>query len=260
MMTAKLDKFHLKDITNEQHPSMFSIHEEYDIFIMRLPFKNEEQYEYVSHAFVFTEDSYYYYDKGDKKFNDLKSIQGVYTLLNRKIDLTMQMINDIYAGIEEIEDGFYESEYIKEFNHVWFSYKNSLIKANRVLLKTIEQLKRFILNYKKEDDFLEINFSDLLEHLERSHRTATHALEKLDALYTFYSSNSNEKMNRTIYVLTLLSGVFLPLNLIVGFFGMNTSTLPFTQEEGGTYSVILLLVAMGVISYLLLLLLRRNRI
>lgn len=259
-MTAKLDKFHLKDIDNEQHPSIFSIHDEYDILIMRLPYKLEEHYEYVSHAFVFTEDSYYYYDKVEKKFDDLKSIRGVYNLLNKKIDSTMQMTNEIYDSIEEIEDGFYESEYIKEFNHIWFSYKNSLIKINRVLLKTIEQLKRFIQNYKREDDFLEINFSDLLEHLERTHRTASHALEKLDALYNFYSSNNNEKMNRTIYVLTLLSGIFLPLNLIVGFFGMNTSTLPFTQEEGGTYSVIILLAAMGIISYLLLLLLRRNRI
>lgn len=258
-MTAKLDKFHLKDIMNDEHPSMFTLHDEYDILIMRLPYRHDDEYTYVSHAFVFTDESYYYYDKSKGSFEDLKSINGVYTLLNRKINLTMQMTDDIYDNIEAIEDGFYESEYIKGFNHVWFSYKNSLIKINRVLNKTIEQLKRFIQNYKREDDFLQINFSDLLEHLERTHRTATHSLEKLDALYNFYVSTSNEKMNRTIYVLTLLSGIFLPLNLIVGFFGMNTTGLPFSQTDNGTFSVILMLGSMGIAAYLLLLLLKRNQ-
>lgn len=49
-------------------------------------------------------------------------------------------------------------------------------------------------------------------------------------------------MNRIVYILTLLSGIFLPLNLVVGFFGMNTSSLPFTQGYGGgTYSVVMIL-------------------
>jgi len=73
-------------------------------------------------------------------------------------------------------------------------------------------------------------------------------LEKLDALKTFNITKNNEQMNQTIYILTLLSGVFLPLNLIVGFFGMNTTSLPFTVGEGGTYYVVTLLLSMGLIA------------
>ena len=65
-------------------------------------------------------------------------------------------------------------------------------------------------------------------------------------------------MNRIIYVLTLLSGVFLPLNLIVGFFGMNTTSLPFTKIDGGTYNVILILLISALSATLITLLMKRN--
>jgi magnesium transporter len=249
MFNVNLNQFHLRDIENEIHPSIFIKNEEYDVLIMRLPFKSQKDFKNESHAFVVTETSYYSYDKTKKEFIDLKDIHGLYAILNEKINVAMSMTYALYNKIERIEDGFYEHHYIKRFNHQWFYYKNSLIKINRVISKAMEALKSFIKDYKIEDDFLEINFKDLLEHLERTSRTAAHSLEKLDALYNFYVSINNEKMNRTIYVLTLLSGIFLPLNLIVGFFGMNTTSLPFASELGGTHIVMWILFSVIVVSF-----------
>lgn len=39
------------------------------------------------------------------------------------------------------------------------------------------------------------------------------------------SAIKNEKMNQSLYFLSILSAIFLPLNLIVGFFGINTNDL-----------------------------------
>jgi magnesium transporter len=64
-------------------------------------------------------------------------------------------------------------------------------------------------------------------------------------------------MNNTIYTLTLLSAIFLPLNLIVGFFGMNTTSLPFTVGDGGTYSVITLLITTAILSSVLTIIIKR---
>jgi len=105
-----------------------------------------------------------------------------------------------------------------------------------------------ILNYKHEEEYLERNFEDIEEHLQRAYRNSGLLLEKLDALYNFNLTQTNESMNQTVYVLTLLSGIFLPLNLIVGFFGMNTTSLPFTVGDGGTYKVVWLLISIGVIA------------
>jgi hypothetical protein len=72
-------------------------------------------------------------------------------------------------------------------------------------------------------------------------------------------------MNNNIYALTILSGIFLPLNLVVGFFGMNTEGLFFANNALGTFYVvtilgglfILFLVAIPLISTIERVILRR---
>ena len=259
MENIKIDPFHLEDIKNEHHPSIFTKSDGYDLFILRTAIQEKGRIVPISNAFIFTEESYYYFDKNESKFINLKDTQSLHKMLDKKIDTMLKITTDFFNTLESIEDKFYEDGNIQGFNRVWFSYKNELIKLNRILFKDIEALKGFITSYKKEDDFLETNFSDLLEHLERSHRNSSHALEKLDTLYNLYITNSNERMNQTIYFLTLLSAIFLPLNLMVGFFGMNTTSMPFTKAEGGTYSVVMLLAAFALISSILALFLKKRK-
>jgi magnesium transporter len=189
---------------------------------------------------------------------DLVDFHGFYMDLDKTIDGTMQITLEYLQIFEEIEDQFYTGKTIKNFNKQWFEYKNTIVRVNRVLSKAIEAFQKLLAIYKKEEDFLERNFEDLQEHLNRAYRNSGFLLEKLDALYNFHLTQTNEQMNRIVYVLTLLSGIFLPLNLIVGFFGMNTTSLPFTTIEGGTYNVIFLLAISALLATLLTLFMKRK--
>jgi magnesium transporter len=242
MVEEILDRFHLLDIQNELHPSDFTLKNDYDVFILRLPYFYKGELLVTSYAYVITKEAYFYYDKSLKHFLKLQTLEELYSSLDEKVNLAMQATLDIFNQIEVMEDSFYERKAIKDFNHTWFMHKNRLIRINRVLNKANEEMKKFIQAYKESEDFLEVHFDDLSEHLERTNRNALHALEKLDALYNFYVSVHQDKMNSTIYILTFLSAIFLPLNLIVGFFGMNTNALPFAKEEYGSYFVFVLLV------------------
>jgi len=251
MQHSKINDFHLLDIENEIHPSVFFKDENYDLFIFRIPQIVDGKLVPISKAFVITANSYFYYNKDKKEFVDLKDINGFYKYLNKDIDSIMNLINNYVDEIDAIEDDFYENKIDKNFNKQWFSYKNDFIKINRILYKCVEVMTTIISQYKKDEDYLERNFEDMLEHLQRAYRSSGMLLEKLDALHNSYLLENNEQMNRTVYILTLLSGIFLPLNLIVGFFGMNTTSLPFTQGEGGTFFVINTLFISGIISTLL---------
>jgi len=251
MITDKIDNFHLEDVRNEVHPSVFFEHENYDLFILRIPQLYEDKIVLLSIAFVITEDKYYRYDKETKEFTDLGNMKGFYKYLDKYIDNTLKLISKRFEEIEVIEDTFYEGKTIKDFNQQWFAYKNDFVRINRILFKAVEVISDLIESYKKEDDYLERNFEDIQEHLQRGYRNSGLLLEKLDAIHNFYLMQNNEQMNKTIYILTLLSGIFLPLNLIVGFFGMNTSSLPFTVGTNGTSNVIFLLGVVGLVSALL---------
>jgi len=260
MIREKIDKFHLEDIRNKQHPSVVFRDENYDLFILRIPqYDKDKNIIFVSKPFVITDESYYYYDSNKEAFIDLKDINGFYRHLDKSIDNIIEITTDYFEKLESIEDIFYAGKSIKNFNQQWFEYKNKIVRMDRVLFKAVDAMKNLIALYKTEDDYLERNFEDLQEHMQRAFRNSGFLLEKLDALYNFNLTQSNEQMNRIVYILTLLSGIFLPLNLIVGFFGMNTTSLPFTQGNGGTYNVVFLLIISSLLATVITYFMRKHK-
>jgi magnesium transporter len=246
-----LNNLHNEDFKNPSHPSVFFCHDLYDVLIVRLPQNIENNLIYKNFGFLITDQSYYLYNLDNDDFEDLKSFQNFYKIIDKSIDNLLQMLNSYSDKIEFIEEKIYSDQSIeKEFNKKWFSYKSDLIRINRVLNRTLDIINSFAISYKKEDDYLQHNFEDIQEHLQRASRNSSHMLEKLDSIHNFYQTQNNEQMNKIIYFLTILSTIFLPLNLMVGFFGMNTTSLPFTIEKGGTYNVVLLLIISGFIATL----------
>jgi len=250
----KLDRFHLLDLKNPTHPSMFAEEESYDILIVALPYKDKEL-KIESNAFIFDTSTYYYFDKSSQNFVDFETMQKVYELLNEKTNTTMKMVASIHESIDWMEEKLYENTNLSSFMRTWLGHKKDLARIHRLLSVAEEVLEQFIESYLKEEDFLAIHFKDIHEHLERTNRSVFLAIDKLGNLYTFYTSRNNERMNKTIYLLTILSGIFLPLNLIVGYFGMNTQGLPFeglsyaTSLVSGMIGVCACVMALGIWSY-----------
>ncbi|MGL4383302.1 MAG: CorA family divalent cation transporter, partial [Bacilli bacterium] len=57
-----------------------------------------------------------------------------------------------------------------------------------------------------------------------------------------YQSSIDSNMNKTMQFFTVVSSVFLPLTLIVGWYGMNFVYMPELKWEYGYISVILISV------------------
>lgn len=247
----ELDLFHLEDIHSKQHPSIFFRHERYDLFIFRVPVEKGKRIVARNMAFVIQDENYYYFDRTQKSFILLKDSEEFYRYIDQTIDEIMQLVALLTQRIENIEDIFYEGGKVGGFTKKWIHYKSSLIRLHRLLSKAQEAFEELIRTYKHKADYLNTPFEDLLEHLKRAYSNSENLLQKIDTLYDFYTTKNNEQINRTIYVLTILSAIFLPLNLLVGFFGMNTTSLPFSQSEGGTYSVLAILFVVALIATLL---------
>ncbi|MFT3803787.1 MAG: CorA family divalent cation transporter [Burkholderiaceae bacterium] len=61
-----------------------------------------------------------------------------------------------------------------------------------------------------------------------------------------------EQTNRHLYLLSIMSALLLPPTLIAGVFGMNTSSLPWTDGDGGSWWAIGLAAATSVAAFIAL--------
>ncbi len=78
----------------------------------------------------------------------------------------------------------------------------------------------------RERELLRVRSRDVLEHIERvlTHVRRLEASAE-NAVQMHFSAQSN-RTNEIMRTLTVLTAIFLPLNLVTGFFGMNFDTLP----------------------------------
>jgi zinc transporter len=60
----------------------------------------------------------------------------------------------------------------------------------------------------------------------------------------------NEQTNRTLFVLTVVTVLALPLTIIPGLLGMNVGGVPLREHEGGFWLVLFVLILMTVLGAL----------
>ncbi len=243
-MKFKLNRFLEDDIENKDHPSDFEITNEYGVLILRLPFIKDEKVEVISYAFLIKENKVYIFDRNKKEFEYLGDFFDLHKFLDVRVDKILAKLNKFHMQIAKMEDGLYEENIDKSFANEWLKLKKELVLIERLMGHAIVAFERFLKYYKeKVDNFA---FKDLEEHFQRAFRFAKNAIEKLDYLYEFFRAKQDEKMNKIMFVLTLLSGIFLPLTLVTGFFGMNTGGLPLVNDPEGTLKAVVIGIVLEV--------------
>lgn len=80
------------------------------------------------------------------------------------------------------------------------------------------------------DEHLAVRFKDLTQQLERTQQQLAHLHEDNRNLLQIYFSVVQERTNRTVKLLTIVSAIFLPLHLLAGLLGMNVGGLPLAQS------------------------------
>ncbi len=100
----------------------------------------------------------------------------------------------------------------------------------------------------KELELLKLRSRDVLEHIER----VVHHVRRLEqSAETAVQMHFNAQSNRTndiMRTLTVLTAIFLPLNLITGFFGMNFENFPYIHSENGVFWTIFIMALISLFS------------
>ncbi|MGA8515175.1 MAG: magnesium transporter CorA family protein [Burkholderiaceae bacterium] len=84
-----------------------------------------------------------------------------------------------------------------------------------------------------ERDSLVARSRDVIEHVERVMHHVRRLQQSAETAVQIHFSAQSNRTNDIMRTLTAITAVFLPLNLITGFFGMNFEFMPFIHNKSG---------------------------
>ena len=114
----------------------------------------------------------------------------------------------------------------------------------------------------RERELLKVRSRDVLEHIERVVHHVRRLEQSAEAAVQMHFSLQSHRTNDIMRTLTALTAVFLPLNLITGFFGMNFEFLPIIHSATGfwwTFSFMVLILVTVLLVFWRKRYLARNR-
>ena len=99
---------------------------------------------------------------------------------------------------------------------------------------------------RREREQLRVRSRDVLEHIERVLSHVRRLEASSETAVQMHFSEQGNRTNNIMRTLTVLTAIFLPLNLVTGFFGMNFVGLPLIHSPTGFWVVFLVMLALGV--------------
>lgn len=109
---------------------------------------------------------------------------------------------------------------------------------------------------KHQRDLLHVRSRDVLEHIERVLHHVQRLEQNAETTVQMHFNAQSHRTNEIMRTLTVLTAIFLPLNLIAGIFGMNFEFIPLLHMSNGFWWA---MVAMGLTATVLVVFFWRKR-
>src|SRR5262245_400153 len=94
------------------------------------------------------------------------------------------------------------------------------------------------------------NLQQAAEKFSRAINDTSALVERVKQLQEELAALVSEQTNRTLFLLTMVTVLALPINLVAGLFGMNVGGIPLSQHPYGFFFVISpLLILTGILAY-----------
>ncbi len=104
---------------------------------------------------------------------------------------------------------------------------------------------------RRERELLRVRSRDVQEHIERVLGHVRRLEQSAETAVQIHFSALGHRTNEIMRTLTVLTAIFLPLNLITGFFGMNFDALPLIHSATGIWVAMTIMgvVATGLVTF-----------
>lgn len=265
----------LEDILNLSHRPKYEEFDDYLFFIVKTVSLGEESLELVSSqkslivgkGFVLSfqdqkEHDFFFpirqrIQKGRGRIRQKMADYLAYSLLDLVVDHYFHALRTIDEKIESIEIENPRKDYSLELE---LGY--GLRKKLSLLRKRVGPVREFLSTLLRQppdmiDPVNNIYFRDLSDHISHISDSIESHRENLTASIENILSLNSYNMNGVMKLLTIISAIFLPLNLVVGFYGMNINTLPLASR---TDAVLIVSLTMVIVALILTYIFKRRKL
>src|SRR5262245_12646590 len=172
-------------------------------------------------------------------------------LLRDQADVLVQIVREVTQEVDDIEDTLMTS--VAASNRAKLgSWRRLLVRLRRLIAPEPAALFRLLNrppSWLSTRDLEDLRQS--AEELSVAVSDAAALVERIRVIQEEMLALVNEHTNRTLFVLTVVTVLSLPLTIVPGLFGMNVGGIPFAQHAVGFWIVVgLLAIWVGVGGFL----------
>lgn len=166
-------------------------------------------------------------------------------------DRMADVISDIDGSVDELEDSV-----LTEKSHE-LRQKLAHLRRQTISMRRYISPQRDVLARLQNDRVPWLSDGDRVRIRELAERTARFvddldsARDRAAITQEELNNHLSEQMNKTMYVLSIVAAIFLPLGLITGLLGINVGGIPGTENQFAFAYVTILLVAFALVQYVL---------
>ncbi|MDX4067981.1 zinc transporter ZntB [Aliarcobacter skirrowii] len=182
---------------------------------------------------------------------DLEKGIGIKSSSEFLVELTNRMIDRIDYVIDEIQDRTdYLEENIMDMKKQDFRTKILNVRRETIILKRyLTPQKDALIKLTSEkiswiDEYRKIEIRETNDQLMRHIEELDTIRDKVILIQEELTNSLSEELNKKMYILSIISAIFLPLTFLTGLLGINVGGIPGANNENAFYifTTILILV------------------
>ena len=197
-------------------------------------------------------------DNGKSKARQKKADYLFYLLTDAVIDSYYNVVNKLDNKIDKLEETLLERPEINYISNL-YRIKQPMSEMRVVIYPIREALLNMV-----QGDFPLIEdetipfLHDVKDHINHIIQMFESSRDTLSDLIEMNNSNINNRLNRSMKMLTIITTFFIPLTLIAGIYGMNFKYMPEIWMESWDirWRLVLMLITAGIMYYIM----KRNKL
>ena len=168
-------------------------------------------------------------------------------LLQNQVNVLVEIQRRVTGNVDEIEDQLLSNR-VKATRAELGSMRRLLVRLQRLLAPEPAALFRLLNrppDWISKDDLLELQHA--AEEFSATLGDSAALVERVKLIQEELSAFVNERSGRILFVLTLVTVLALPINLVAGLLGMNVGGIPFAESASGFAIILTLLVLLTAV-------------